>query len=175
MYLHLKIYALQLSWVIMQKSCSVIITKVVPKTPRNCKLHFVQGKKRVFNCCCFFFFAYSWYFGIPWISVYSTLELLIKVAWVANKNLDWFFYNLIILIKKYKIPYKNLDKPLLFSTNQLFYLKILKLWRASTNADFDNFCWNCVPNFLLTKVYQKSSVFFLLCLELEVFAKIKNA
>ena len=37
--------------------------------------------------------------------------------------MDWFYYNFIILTKEFKIPYKNLDKSLLFSRNQVFCQK----------------------------------------------------
>ena len=49
---------------------------------------------------------------------------------------------MVILIKQYKIPYKILDKALLFSINQVFCLKNWKFWRAPNAIDFDNFCWN---------------------------------
>ena len=69
----------------------------------------------------------------------------IKVAQVVNIKLgfmDWFLYYLIMLIKKCKIPYKILDKALLFSRNQVFCLKNWKLWRALTTLEFNIFCWN---------------------------------
>ena len=34
--------------------------------------------------------------------------------------MDWSYYDLIILIKWWETPYKNLDKTLLFSTNWFF-------------------------------------------------------
>ena len=48
---------------------------------------------------------------------------------------------MVTLIKQCKIPYKNLDKTLLFSRNQVFCLKNWKLWRAPTTLEYDNFCW----------------------------------
>ena len=53
--------------------------------------------------------------------------------------MDWFYYNLIILINYWKMPYKNLDKALLFLRNQVFCLKIWKLWRAPTILQFNIF------------------------------------
>ena len=53
-----------------------------------------------------------------------------------------FLYDLVILIKYCKIPYKSVDKALLFSRNEVFCLKNWKLWRAPTTLDFNNFCWN---------------------------------
>ena len=69
----------------------------------------------------------------------------IKVARVVNLKLaftGWFFYNLIILIKLYKIRYVNLNKALLFPRNQVICLKNLKLWRTQTTVKFNIFCWN---------------------------------
>ena len=63
--------------------------------------------------------------------------------------MDWFCYNLIILIKQFKIPYKNLDKALLFSRNQVFCLKVWKLWGAPTILQFNIFCWNFAHVFYL--------------------------
>ena len=54
----------------------------------------------------------------------------------------FFFYNLVILIKWCKMSNKSLDKALLFSRNQVFCLKIWKLWRAPTTLQFNIFCWN---------------------------------
>ena len=61
----------------------------------------------------------------------------IKVARVVNLKLaftGWFFYNLIILIKLYKIRYVNLNKALLFPRNQVICLKNLKLWRTQNEC-----------------------------------------
>ena len=38
--------------------------------------------------------------------------------------MSWFYDDLIILIKWCEAPYKNLDKALLFSRNQVFVWKI---------------------------------------------------
>ena len=82
---------------------------------------------------------------ITWLSdVFKTLytsamELFAKIvnSWKAVKmvrvvNLklaftDWFFYNLIILIKLSKIRYLNLYKALLFPRNQVICLKNWKI------------------------------------------------
>ena len=58
--------------------------------------------------------------------------------------MDWFYYNLIIIIiiiKKYKISYKNSDKALLFWRNQVFCPKNWKPWRVWTTAKLIIFCW----------------------------------
>ena len=65
--------------------------------------------------------------------------------------MDWFYYNLviiIIIIKKYKISYKNSDKALLFSRNQVFCPKNWKPWRVRTTTELINFCWKfaCVTD-----------------------------
>ena len=71
--------------------------------------------------------------------------ILFKVARVVNLRLafkNWFFYNLMILIKLCKIRYLFLDKALLFARNQVICLKIWKLWRIPTIIKFIIFCWN---------------------------------
>ena len=50
--------------------------------------------------------------------------------------MELFFYNLVILIKLFKIRYLNLDKALLFPRNQAICLKNWKLRRASTTTNF---------------------------------------
>ena len=68
--------------------------------------------------------------------------VLYKVVCVVNLKLaftDWFFYNLIILIKPYKIWYRNLDKALLFPRYQIICVKHWKIWRAPTNIKFNIF------------------------------------
>ena len=90
-----------------------------------------------------------------WFLIYLTFfESLRWLAWLKQNCffMDWFYYNLIILIKSCKIPHhKILDKILLFSRNQVFCLKIWKLWRAPTTLQFNIFCWN-FARFLLTNV-----------------------
>ena len=86
--------------------------------------------------------------------------------------MDWFYY-MIILIKWCKIPYKNLDKALLFSKIQVFYLKNWKLWRAPT-IEFNIFCWNFAHVSYLPMSAKGCSGFFKSCLDLELFAKIKK-
>ena len=56
--------------------------------------------------------------------------------------MDWFFYNLVILVKQSKISCNNLDKALLLSRNHLFCLKNWQVWWAPTTTDFNNFSWN---------------------------------
>ena len=69
--------------------------------------------------------------------------------------MDWFCYDLIILIKKCENPYKNLDKPLLFSRNQVC-LKKWKVWRAPTTTEFNIFWSKLRTRFLLTNVFKKT-------------------
>ena len=85
-----------------------------------------------------------------------------------------FFYNLVILIKQCKIPYKNLDKALLFWRNQVLCLKNWKLWWAPTTIDFNNFCWNFTHVSYLPVSTKECSRFFKFCLEVELFAKTKK-
>ena len=55
---------------------------------------------------------------------------------------DWFFCNLVILIKLCKIRYLNLDKTPLFPRIQVICLKNWKLWQAATTIKFNIFCLN---------------------------------
>ena len=78
-------------------------------------------------------------------NVFLCIFQIFKLACVVKLKLafiEWFFYNLVILIKLYKIRYLNLDKALLFPRNQAICLKNWKLWRAPTTTKFNIFCWN---------------------------------
>ena len=71
------------------------------------------------------------------------------------------------------LQFKNLDKTILFSKNQVFCLKNWKLWRAPTTVEFNTFCWN-FAQFSYSPISKIGcSGFFLFCLDLELFAKIK--
>ena len=88
--------------------------------------------------------------------------------------MNWIYYNLIILITWCKIPYKNLDEALLFSRNQVFCLKIWKLWRVQTILQFNIFCWN-FPLFFYLPLSTKECVgFCLFYLDIELFEKAKK-
>ena len=100
----------------------------------------------------------------------TIIIFVIKVARVVNLKLafkEWFFYNLIIQIKLYKIPYLNLDKTLLFLTNQVICLKNFKLWRARNTAKFNIFLWNFAHVSYLMMSTKQCSGFFKFCLDLE--------
>ena len=102
-------------------------------------------------------------------------SLFFKVAGVVKLKLDfmeWFFYNLVILIKLYKTRYLNLDKALLFPRNQAIYLKNRKLWRASTTTKFNIFCWNFAHVSYLTMFSKECWGFFSFCLDLELLIKM---
>ena len=87
--------------------------------------------------------------------------------------MDWFLHYFVILIKQCKIPYKTLDKGLLFSRNQVFCLKNWNLWRAPTTLEFNLFYWNFAHVYLPMSI-KWCSGFFLFCLDLELFSKIEN-
>ena len=100
-----------------------------------------------------------------------------KVARMVNLKLtftEWFFYNLIILIKLYKIWYLNLDKAILFPRNQVICLKNWKLWRAPTTIKFDIFCWNFAHVFYLTMSTKGCSIFFILFRSWVINNNVKN-
>ena len=50
----------------------------------------------------------------------------------------------------------------------------LKTFRASTIIEFNNFCWNFTYVSYLSMSTKRSSGFILLCLDLELFAKINK-
>ena len=90
----------------------------------------------------------------------------IKVARVVNLKLvftEWFFCNLVILIKLYKIRYLNLDKALSF---------LRKLWRAPTLIKFNILCWNFAHVSYLTISTKGYSGSFLFCLDLDLLIKM---
>ena len=79
-----------------------------------------------------------------------------------------------MLINQWKTVYRNLDKALLFWRKQVFCLENWKLWQAPTTIDSDNFCWSFAHVSYLPVSTKGCSGFFLFCLELELFAKIKK-
>ena len=89
--------------------------------------------------------------------------ILLQVARVVNLKLaftDWFFDNLIILIKLCKMQYLNLDKALLFLRSQVICLKNWKLWRAPTTVESNILCWNFAHVSYLTMSTKRCSGFF---------------
>ena len=88
---------------------------------------------------------------------------LIKVARVVTLKLafkEWFFYNLVLLIKLCKIGYLNWDKVLLFPRNHVICFKNWKFWRAPTTIQFNIFCWNFAHVSHVTTSTKWSSGFF---------------
>ena len=76
--------------------------------------------------------------------------------------MDWFCYNLIILNKECKVPYKNLDEALLFLRNQVFSLEILKTLTSSNYPTVQYFWLKLCTRFLLTIVYKSMcGIFFI--------------
>ena len=53
-------------------------------------------------------------------------------------------------------------------------MKSWKLWRAPTTLEFNIFCWNFTHVSYLPMSTKGCSGFFLFCLGLELFAKIKK-
>ena len=74
--------------------------------------------------------------------------------------MDWSYYDLIILIKA-----------LLCLRNQCFCIKNSN----STTINFNIFCWNFARVSFLPLSTKECSGFFLFCLDLELFAKIKKS
>ena len=99
------------------------------------------------------------------LSVSAWKKSWVKVAHVVKLKLafmEWFFYNLVILIKLYKIWYLNFDKALLFLRNQAICLKNWKLWQAPATRKFFFLLKFCI-SFLLSNVYKRVfGIFFIL-------------
>ena len=102
----------------------------------------------------------------------------VKVAGVVGLKLafmEWFLYNLVILIKLYKIRYLSLDKVLLFPRNQAICVKNWKLWRVPAATKFNIFCWNFCTPFLLNSVFKRVVGIFLIFFRSWVINKsVKN-
>ena len=76
---------------------------------------------------------------------------------------DYFFFsNFVILIKKWKILYLDLDKALLFPRDEVIFLENWKLWRTSTTIELNNCCWNFANVSNLTISTKGCSEFFIL-------------
>ena len=89
--------------------------------------------------------------------------------------MKWFFYNLVMQIKLYKIQYLNLDKALLFPRNQAICLKNRKLWRAPTTTKFNIFLLKCCTRFLLNNVCKRTfGIFFILLRSWVINKNAKN-
>ena len=99
--------------------------------------------------------------------------ICIKVARVVKFKLafmEWFFYNLLILIKVCKIRYLNVDK---FGETGLFVWKIEnfdELQLPESLIFLLKFC----TRFLLNNVYKRVFGVFLFCLDLELLISVKN-
>ena len=89
--------------------------------------------------------------------------------------MEWFLYNLVILIQLYKIRYLNLDNALLFPINQVICLKNWKLWRATTTTrKFNIFGLNFAHVSYLTMFTKECSGFFFFCFDLELLIKMQK-
>ena len=71
-------------------------------------------------------------------------------------------------------PYRNLDKALLLSRNQVFCLTDGKLWRAPTILQLNIFCWNFAHVSYLPISTNGCSGLFFFSLDLELFEKNKK-
>ena len=101
--------------------------------------------RKIKICICQIYHWSSWERNSLDLIFSTNSSFFFKVARVVQLKLafmEWFFYDLVILIKLYKIRYLNLDKALWFPRNQAICLKNWKLWRASTALKFNNFCLN---------------------------------
>ena len=83
-----------------------------------------------------------------------------------------YFCNLIIQIKWCKIQYLNLDKALLFLSNQVISLKNWKLWQGPTTTEFNIFCLHFPHVSVLPMSTKGCSGLFLFCLDLELFTNL---
>ena len=102
------------------------------------------------------------------------MKISFELAWKHRTYLLLLFYNLVILIKLYKIRYLNLDKALLFPRIQAICLKNWKLWRAPNTTKFNIFRLNFAHVSYLTMSTKWCSEFFKLCLHLELLIKMQK-
>ena len=107
----------------------------------------------------------------------TTKMEIFKVVCVVKLKLafmEWLFYNLVILIKLYKIRYLNFDKALLFPRNQAIWQKNWKLWRAPTTTKFNVFA-EILQTFLTYQCLQKGARDFFILFRTWVINKdVKN-
>ena len=111
------------------------------------------------------------------VSMHISKYILFTLACVVNLKLaftNWFFYNLMILIKLCKMGYLFLDKALLLARNQVICLKIWKLWRAPTIIKFIIFCWNVAHVSKLTMSTKGCSEFLCFLRSWVIKKNVKN-
>ena len=70
-------------------------------------------------------------------------------------------------IQRFRQSSTVFEKPGIFSEK-------LKTWQASTSREFNDFCWNFAHVSYLPISAKWSSRYFLFCLDIELFAKIKK-
>ena len=104
--------------------------------------------------------------------------IIFRVACVINLKFafkDWFFYNLIILVKLCKMRYLNLVTVLLFSRNQVICQKNRKLWRDPNTIEFNILFLTFSTQFLLNNGYKNVlEIFFILFRSWVINKNIKN-
>ena len=92
--------------------------------------------------------------------------------------MDWYFYNLILLVKQCKIRCKDLCKALLFSRKISFLFKKLKTLKVGVESfnhhRVQKFSTKFCTRFLINNVSKRVFGIFLFCLDLELFARIKK-
>ena len=71
-------------------------------------------------------------------------------------------------------PMQNFRQSSIVSEKQGILSKNWKFWRPPTTIEFNIFCWNFAHVSWLPMSTKACSGFFLFCLDLEFFAKIKK-
>ena len=130
----------------------------------------------------FFFKRVSWktpgfqdfeLFGTPTDNISkATRTLEKKHFW---RRLPWLILKWLLstgFFILYKIRYLNLDKVLLFSSNQVICLKNRKFWQAPITIVFKFFYWNLVH--VLNNFYKRMFEIFLFCLGLQLLIKMEK-
>ena len=87
------------------------------------------------------FFEYVYLYS-PCVAKFKVFLKVVRLFKLKLAFMVQFFYNLVILIKLYKMRYLDLDKTLLFPRDQAIGLENWKLWRARTAKKFGIFWWN---------------------------------
>ena len=87
------------------------------------------------------FFEYVYLYS-PCVAKFKVFLKVVRLFKLKLAFMVQFFYNLVILIKLYKMRYLDLDKTLLFPRDQAIGLENWKFWRARTAKKFGIFWWN---------------------------------
>ena len=127
----------------------------------------IHLRSRFFDQC-----SFSWFWRKLLVNIVFCTRL-IKVACVVKTIffMDWFYCDLITLMKKCKMPYKNLDKALFFFEKPGILPENLKTLTSSNYPTVQYFLLKLRTRFLLTNVYKSVCGIFFISLRSWVICK----